>query len=430
MPVIYGKMYPEIELAGPLNYRFKVLIDADAKSQELSTFIAEVCTLKSYLNDIVDNRVSIELYITPTNNLDDYTIFPLTPLPLNKDISDYNESIKTLSQKIDADLIVTKNNGLREFINTKKDLNFVAVNFNDAKKGLEIFVRGHEIPWAFADPVWNMPWTNFYGMSDEFGRKSFEVYANNLIKAGLDSEAVELGRSLLLNRVPNICYTRDKLLFYVQQRRYAKRHSWKRQDFAFESSYYLCHYYLLLWGGVDQLARILNKALKLGITHFSSIDLSKPKFVDKIASMDQNLGRLYKEDAFVKWIEQLKKNRHYTAHEGSIILSSFVEEPESEPSDEELEKEIRADPVWNRILNKAKMRLPKEMFEAYRASVIQTKRISKYKELADDVMVIQNGTTKYLFRPLVNIEWDFNNFKLITLKTLDALHEWVQTRQK
>jgi len=35
MPVIYERMYPEIELAGPLNYRFKVLIDAGEKSQEL-----------------------------------------------------------------------------------------------------------------------------------------------------------------------------------------------------------------------------------------------------------------------------------------------------------------------------------------------------------------------------------------------------------
>lgn len=422
MPNIYGKIYPEVQSAGLLNHRYKVLIEIKENLERFLPFIIELCTLKAYLNDIVDSPAHLELFISFIPNSKDSDIcerLGLTSIKLDKDISDYNEKIQAMAKLIDADLVITESKEVLEFFNKEKELSLLVEGYDGAKKNIEAFVRGHEVPWSFSDPAWNMPWTAFYSMSDDFGKRAAEIYETKFIKVGLDSQTLEIVRSLLLNRVSNICYTRDKLLFYVQQRRYAKRHGWKRQGFKFEVSYYLCHYYLLLWGGIDQLSRILDSALNLGVTNFSKTSIVRDNFVSKIIRIDKNLGNLYKDKDFLEWIKQLRRNRHYTAHQGNIILSTIVETLKSEPSDEELEREARATPTWNMM----KRNLSPEMFNWYHASLKQSIRISKYKVLADDAMVIQDKEEKYIFRPLANIEWDFNNFKLIVLNTLQALYE-------
>ncbi|MGB2697308.1 MAG: hypothetical protein WBD28_05535 [Candidatus Zixiibacteriota bacterium] len=430
MPFIYGKIYPEVESAGLLNHTFKALIELRENKdfENFLPFIKELCTLKIYLNDIADSPAHLELSVPPTlysGNSNTCKELGLTPVKLTKDTPDYNEKIKLMAEFIDADLVVTENKEVIDFFNKETDLHFLVENRDEAKKNIEVFVRGHEVPWSFSDPCWNMPWSTFHSLSDKFGRKAYEIYEAKFRKIGLYDDTIEVVRSLLLNRVSHICYTRDKLLFYVQQRNYAKRHNWKRQSFQFETSYYLCYYYVLLWGGIDQLSRILNNSLNLGVTRFSQITIAREDFVAKVISVDENLGNLYKDEKFLKWIEQLRRNRHFTAHQGSIILSPIVKKTESEPSDEELEKEAQATPTWNFM----KRTLSPEIFERYRAALKQQIRISKYKVLVDDAMVMQDGEQKLIFRPLTNIEWDFSNFELITLNTLQALYEVLQKRR-
>jgi len=424
MPYVFGKIYPEIDSAGLLNHRFKVLIELkeDKDFRSFLPFILELCTLNVYLSDIADTSVGLEVFISSTLNPDNLKIckeLGLVSAVLSKKVESHNEKIELMAKSIDADLVVTENKEVVDFFKQKRELYLLVEDCNGAKKSIEVFVRGHEIPWSFTNPSWNMPWATFYSLSDEFGRKSYEIYETKFRQIGLDAQTIEIVRSLLLNRVSHICYTRDKLLFYVQQLNYAKRHNWERQSFGFETSYYLCNYYLLLWGAIDQLSRILNNSFGLGITTFSKISITRDDFVAKIISANQDLENLYKDEKFLEWIKQLRRNRHFAAHEGSIILSPILEKPKSEPSDEELEKEAQATPTWALM----KRSLSPKMFEWYRASLKQSIKISKYKILVDDAMVIQNGEEKLIFRPLANIEWDFNNFKLITLNTLQTLYE-------
>lgn len=426
MPYIYGKIYPEIELTGLLNHRFRVLIDMRGEREKLISFIFELCTLRAYLNAVEDSPAHLELFVTLPPELEPYASLELTHVTLEKEIENDNDRILSMGEAINADLIVTENEEFKEFFNrTKRGAHILVEGYDRSKKSVEVFVRGHEVPWSFSNPMWNIPWTVFYTMSDEFGRKANEIYETKFRRVGLDDQTVEIVRSLLLNRVANILYTRDKLLFYVQQRRYAKRMGWKRQGFEFEASYYLSHYYLLLWGGVDQLSRILNDALGLGVTRFSAISVVRDAFVDRIITVDEDLGSLYRDEEFLKWIEQLRRSRHHTAHQGSIILSPIVEKPETEPSDQELEKEAQATSTWAMM----KRTLPQEMFKWYQSSLKESIRISKYKVLVDDAMVLQDGEQKFVFRPLANIEWDFNNFELITIKTLESLYKLLENRQ-
>ncbi len=430
MPFIYGKVYPEAESAGLLNHRFKVLIELrdDQVFENFLPFILELCTLKVYLTNIVDSSAHLELFVPSTlNPVNSETCkeLSLTPVILSEDEPDYSKQIKLMAESIDADLVVSEKKEIADFLNKEKEKYFLVENRVGAKKNIEVFVKGHEIPWSFSSPCWNMPWQAFHVFGDKFGRKTYEMYETKFRTVGLDDNTIEIVRSLLLNRVSHICYTRDKLLFYVQQRNYAKRHSWKRQGFIFELSYYLCNYYLLLWGGIDQLSRILNNSLDLRCKR-SEIGIEKEDFVSKIISVDTNLGNLYRDEKFLKWIKQLRLNRHFTAHQGAIILSPVVEAPEFEPSDEELEKEAKATRSWTFL----KITLPPEIFEHYRTLLKQNIRFSKYKVLVDDAMIIQDGKEKFIFRPLINIEWDFNNFELITWNTLQALYEVLKKREK
>src|SRR5207245_3435888 len=56
---------------------------------------------------------------------------------------------------------------------------------------------------------------------------------------GVTADVQERIRSLGLNRWSAIAYTRDKLLFYMIQRRRARRHKREKQEFTFELSYHL-----------------------------------------------------------------------------------------------------------------------------------------------------------------------------------------------
>ncbi len=172
------------------------------------------------------------------------------------------------------------------------------------------------------------------------------------------------------------------------------------------------------------MSRILNNSLDLKCERFKT-GIEKDEFVSKIISIDGNLGNLFKNERFLQWIKQLRINRHFTAHQGSIILSPLVEAPESEPSDEELEKEAESTRSWSFF----KAVLSSEMFEHYRALLKQNIRMSKYKILHDDTMVMQDGEKRFIFRPLINIEWDFSNFELITLSSLQALYEVLKKKQ-
>ena len=45
----------------------------------------------------------------------------------------------------------------------------------------------------------------------------------------------------------------------------AQRAKWKRQEFIFETGYYLNFYYPLIYGGLDQIALLVNQCLQLGL---------------------------------------------------------------------------------------------------------------------------------------------------------------------
>jgi hypothetical protein len=116
----------------------------------------------------------------------------------------------------------------------------------------------------------------------------------------------------VLNRLPNICFTRDRLLFYEMQKRVAERAGWKRQEFNFELSYYLNFYYPLIFGGFDHLALIVNHCLGLGTSRKRNVGATYKGFLDALQAKNPKLHGIFTDPnhvAFMKRVAALRQLR-------------------------------------------------------------------------------------------------------------------------
>jgi hypothetical protein len=227
-------------------------------------------------------------------------------------------------------------------------------------------------------------------------------------KARLDPETTELLRSLCFNRHSGLSYTRDKLLFHVQQRRSAKRHKLERQDFAFEAGYFLNHYYVLLWAGLDQLCWIVNGLFKLGLKSkdWRKVGALNPQFLKILHEKVPRIEEVFKNDEFVRWVKMLRGARHFIAHRGFAMPTQMLIRREMEPTDEELEREVDQSDEWHEL----RELLPPELLSMSRWNLKEKARLRRYKEVPEAVMQIEIDGEVVMIFPLLNIEWDFNNF--------------------
>ena len=167
---------------------------------------------------------------------------------------------------LDADVLVVTRPEWLPYIEDVEDLGLSLTDTSFLKRYCEVFVRGNDIPWAFASPIWNQTWTGFYHMTEHATFRTGMNFLFNAQQKNMGASAQNTGQTFVYNRLPNICFTRDRLLFYELQRLKALRANWKRQEFKFEIAYYLNFYYPLLYGGFDHLALIVSQALNLGIS--------------------------------------------------------------------------------------------------------------------------------------------------------------------
>jgi len=417
MPLIYGKYYTERKDSGLQSQSFRIYIEVREYDEKLIDCITEILRLKTYLKEVNPAlKITIicqKIFDELVANSDDLIIDPRDFRP------DSNK--KTIVDNNSVDLVIAASSSTIDYFNKFNNLNCVVKNVEEALGEIEIFVRGHEIPWSFtSENIWYRPWTTFYNMGDEFGKKSYELYSEKLLKI-ISKESAEILRSLLMNRIAMICYSRDKLFFFLQQKRYAKRQGWKNQDYSFETSFYLSHFYTMLYAGLDQLARIVDDALNMETKKDIWMDLGNEIYRRKVAIANSELGKIFLDAKFVEWVEKLKIRRNFVAHEGCITPTTLLEKPDHEPTDAELEKEAKSTQDWEIL----KETLPDELLNWYLKSLKETLKVSKYRVMQDDIVYIKDKRSGkgYIFKPLIGLTWDINNFEIILMKALKVLAE-------
>lgn len=234
-------------------------------------------------------------------------------------------------------------------------------------------------------------------------------------KKGVDGQVQEIGRSLVYNRVPNILFTRDRLLFYEMQQAAAKRAKWQRQKFQFEAGYHLNFYYILLYGAFDHLAVMLNGLLGLGLA-VRDVTATGKVFLTELKKIAPELHATFTDNKTVDFIERIASLRHSSAHRSQIMPGPVYEKPDHEPTAAELDEEIRA-----KGLDKELQYFPAgPVRDAIRESIRFKLKISKYKMLIEDAVYVETKNFKGFINPMIDTEWNFSKFYAFFTEVLSA----------
>jgi hypothetical protein len=220
----------------------------------------------------------------------------------------------------------------------------------------------------------------------------------------LHESVLETARTLIHNRLPNLCFTRDRLLFYEQQQSAARRAGWERQDFSFEVAYYLNFYYLLIYGGFDHIAQLVNGVLALGVPE-RRVGATYTIFLDALHQRAPNIHALFTDPKLEEFIKRIGALRHVTAHRGSITPAKVYETPPIEPTDQELDAEISATGADHFLAW-----LPPEVAKRFRNTLRVEARLARCEQVAEGLVMIEIDGKPYCIRPISDTEWNFDMF--------------------
>jgi len=429
-PIVHRRIYPETESSGLLSYTLRLLVDPRTV-RDHHRAVLDIDTLRIYLRDIGSPcRVVLAVPAQPAGEFEEeyrfmleigVDVLPSATIVTPEAAAAFPEgstrpevvALASTAQIGDADVIVTEAlAGDQEIVKQFRAVHLELVGVEGAKRSCEVFVRGHEIPWSFSFPAWLMPWTPFYAMVEP-DIQVMEQFRGSAARKGVSREVREFIRSLALNRWSAIAYTRDKLLFYLIQRRRAKRERLEKQDFSFELAYHLTTYFLAFWGALDQISWIVNEICGLGFSaaQWRQVGVGKKEFLKRLRAQDPEVAAEFEEPEFLRWFDVLKRTRHYVAHYGTAMLSPLYETPAEEPSEAEIDHEIEQWAEWRDLAS----RWSSAMMETFRP-IFRVKWLGRnYRQISDAAFVIRGATDLAIVFPLENIEWEYEQFRRLVL---------------
>jgi hypothetical protein len=422
MPFVRGKFIPEIESVGRAKRHLDVLFWLkNPEDPQVLKMVDELEHLRIYLAALEPQVASIRVLI-PFG--DKKSRAALTANGIAHDVVPKSERINKVPQAIrelpggelaaiaamtltyDIDCVVTDRSEYLPYIEEFGEIGvFLTTVETIFLHYCEVFVRGHDVPWSFSYKVWFYPWTTFYQFAEQatfkLGMELLHLAANK----GTSQTAQEAGRSLVFNRLGDICFTRDRLLFYEIQKAVSKRAGWKRQRFATEIAYHLNFYYLSLFGTFDHAAVFVNALLNLGLKE-KRISARNQEFLTALKSKSPKMHAVFDNKYHKSFIAKVAAIRHVAAHRGVVTPAKVVEQPDQEPTNDELDEDIRQ-AGWEDIL----LALPAgENREKLRATMRTNARAARYgrKTLMEDVLLIQVDGSWGFIDPLLDTAWNFH----------------------
>ncbi len=319
----------------------------------------------------------------------------------------------------DADALVVTDLELLPYVEELDGLGLFLTDTSFLKCYCEVFVRGHDVPWAFASKAWGLTWNGFYQMTEQRTLRVAMDFLYEAQKKKVNAEAQETGRSLVHNRLPNICFTRDRLLFYEIQKMAAQRAKWQRQEFAFEIGYYLNFYYPLIYGGFDHIALFVNQCIDLGVAE-KNVGATYQGFLDALKAKNAALHAIFTDPKQVEFMKRIGYLRHYASHRGSLAPGKLLEKPDREPPDDEVDAMITEAGMDDLV-----MYMPEgEMRESFRQALRYKFRVAHYEKegkLVDGVVPIVIDGKLGFIRPANDTEWNFQKFLLFMNRVLTEL---------
>lgn len=431
MPIVRGRFLPAIESAGRPKKCLDVLLWGDRWGKEHWADLDEIEVLRDYLRSISPIFCGIRLLVPVTHADTLETLRKLNIRFVSVEVSNATpETSKIITARelstaaqtalaCDVDVLVVTNSDWLPYAIELDDLGLFLTDTSFLKHYCEIFVRGHEVPWAFAPQIWGLTWNGFYHMTEQRTLGTGIDFLYEASKKKMNAEAQETGRSLVHNRLPNICFTRDRLLFYGIQKMTARRGKWKRQEFAFEIGYYLNFYYPLIYGGFDHLALLVNQSLQLGLAE-KNVGASYQGFLDILRAKNGALHTAFTDPKVVEFMKRIGYLRHYASHRGSLAPGKLLEQPDRELTDDEVDAIIS-----NAEMDNLLTYLPEgELREAFRQSLRHNFRMQHYEKegrtVEGIVPIVIDGKPGFII-PANDTTWNFEKFVSFMNRVLTEL---------
>lgn len=416
MATIRGRFIPELENGMPMRRRLRVLFWIEQFARGTS-HVLDIDLLRLHLDHDLGGPCRIELLV-PDNYASliaearslNLPVSLVAPGPPAKEIVGEIDDLSLRSaiatgQMHDSDYIVVPNDLLPYIDAVEEHFHIGLVDPSFLLKCVEVFVRGFDVAWSFADPVLNQTFNTLYQCSERL--ETFEpgfTLMNLLGSTHQDSTTMDAGRTLIFNRIVNLCYSRDKLLFYSLQREAALRLKAKRQTFAQELAYYLNFYYLLLYGAFDHAALLVNGVCHLGLDK-RDVGATYKSFLKGLETSSPALHAIFIDTSTIELLDRVGALRHYAAHRGSIAPSKLVEKPDKELTDQEVDAYIRRAGQSGWMLNlpdsPRKTMLLGMLRSNTRAEILEENTIAK------DVVFVEIKGKDYMMHPLTDTTWNF-----------------------
>jgi hypothetical protein len=426
MPTIRGKFIAEVEGGMPLRRRLRGLLWIDRLTQQNWRWLEDLDRLRIYLRHELADICTIQLLVASDNSdleaqaerlkLDINVVKPAQPkdeIVGGMTDASLRRAIATAVEH-DADYIVVPNELLPFIEGVDEHFHIGLTDPSFLLKRAEVFVRGFDVAWAFAHPVVNQMFSTLYHFSERV--ETFELgftLMNLLGSTNQSSETIDAGRTLVFNRMANLCFTRDRLLFYSFQREAALRLNAKRQTFALELAYYLNFYYLLLYGAFDHAALLVNGVCGLGLRK-KDAGATYKSFLEALLRKSPALHGIFTKASTVELLDRFGALRHYAAHRGSIAPSKIVEKPVKEPTVDDIDAVIRRSGESTWVLD-----LPDSPEKSLVVGMLRSNtraEIYEQNTIAKDVVLVKIRGKDYVMHPLSDTTWNFR-------RTVSFLHE-------
>jgi hypothetical protein len=307
---------PVLDSSAPANKALNILIGWTTMPEDVARKLAFIQLAKWYCDDIFEYfRISFDIHV-PQNAaavravFDDFGVEYQTASEVDE--QDVN-AVADLARTLDCDLVVsTRAEDLRAVYTD--ELGLVSHDPTAILHAIEIHMKGFDAPWSFELPSKNMPWSNFYLMSEHsvFGSLLLEHRSSHA--AGPD--VYEIMRSLVADSLPALCFSRDRLEFYRQQDRWAQRQGLEHQDFGIEYAAYLNHFYLTFYAAVDQVVALVVTLYKMPVPA-RSIGATYAAFREARKAHPM-IEDAFSDKAFWKMYDLPQRIRHMAAHKGPV----------------------------------------------------------------------------------------------------------------
>jgi hypothetical protein len=430
---MFSGFVTDISNSGSTKRFFDVLV-CGPLSMSSWVVLRKIYTLRTYLQSFDLKPCDVRFYVTRSEDQP-----PLRALGFGSELAEkvaalpnrfgdeLDEAPRSLKEAIsfavgcDADMILCENHDWYPFIQDIEGNGHFIGSVEVLLRQLEIFVRGFDVTWSFVQPGTNMTWTTFYPMTEKGIFTDGMQFLWTAHKANLTVEAQNSGRTLVYNRVPNLLFTRDRLLFIEMQKRVAVRRNWLTQHFRFELAYYVNVYYLMLWGGMDQLASLVNRSLGLGVPE-RKVGAKYETFLQPLFKKAPEIAAEFQTTKILEFMDRVGYFRHSAAHREPLTPRQLVQKPKVEPTNEELDAEIAAADLDFSWVPDEKTR--NEFIEMARSNF----RSRKYEEatIADSVLMIETDGKYGFIRPLSDVEWNSTRYLNFMNSVFRLLTQYIQ----